>query len=80
MITRSISRPISRSIIRSIAGSADADGPAFTDDDQGVSLFLDFVRHLYGVQSADEANANSLRPRPNLFLDFQSNKYFAKEA
>lgn len=77
MITRSISRPISRSIIRSIAGFADAEGSAFTDDDQDVSLFLDFVRHLYGVQTADEANANSLRPRPSLYLNFQSNKYFS---
>lgn len=79
MISRPISRPISRSISRAIAGSADADGPAFTNDDQSVSLFLDFVRHLYGVQAADEANANSLRPRPSLYLDFSSNKYFAGE-
>ena len=79
VISRPISRPISRSISRAIAGSGDADGPAFTDDEQDASLFLDFTRQLYGVQTADEASANSLRPRPSLYLDFSSNKYFMGE-
>lgn len=75
MIARSISRPLTRSVSRSI-GVIRADDPAFTDDDQDASLFLDFTRQLYGAQTADEVLANSLRPMPDLYLDFQSNKYF----
>mgnify|MGYP006390950465 CR=1 FL=1 len=50
--------------------------PPFIQAEEGASLILDFSRNLYGVQVAEEANANAMNPLPSLALDFSSEKYF----
>lgn len=61
MLTNAVTRILTFPITNQISMSRRL-GMAFTDDDQGASLFLDFVRHLYGVQTVAEANSVSELP------------------